>query len=129
RRVRARGAVRGERRGLVGRLLAQRRRDAGPAVNPPRWPNQEYTAMRKIMLAAALLLAVGCGNQGGPAQVTPELEAEQRDDEARVHKAERERQRNPTIGDQEVEGRQRTEEERVHDAESAWQKQQPMPQK
>ncbi len=85
--------------------------------------------MRKILMASVLLLAAGCGDRSSPAQVTPEMEAQQRANEERVQKAETARQRNPTIGDQEVEARQRTEEERVHDAESAWQKQQPMPRK
>jgi hypothetical protein len=86
--------------------------------------------MRKIMLAAIVALAAaGCGDRNGPVKVTPELEAEQRENDERVHKAETERQRRPTIGDQEVEAQQQTEEDRVHDAESAWQKQQPMPKK
>jgi hypothetical protein len=85
--------------------------------------------MRKIVLMSIILLVAGCGDQTGPVTVTPEMEAQQRANEERVHEAETEWQKYHTTGDQEVEARQRNSEEYVRQAEMEWQKRQPMPDK
>jgi hypothetical protein len=79
--------------------------------------------MREIMVLCLVLLVVGCGDTG-PVTVTPELEAQQREQEKRVQEAETYRMKHPSTGDQEQENLQRDQDERVRVAEMEWQKQQ-----
>jgi predicted small lipoprotein YifL len=85
--------------------------------------------MRKILLTAIVLAVAGCGDQSGPVNVTPEMEARQRENQEQVNQAEMEWRKHPTIGDQEVEARMRNHDAQVRQAESAWRMQQLKPAK
>ena len=67
--------------------------------------------MRKLMTAFAALLAaaaVGCGSKSGPVTVTPEMEAQQKEADAKVQEEETMRQKTekltgkPTAEDEEA---------------------------
>jgi hypothetical protein len=85
--------------------------------------------MRAIVVMCLVLLIVGCGDTSGPVTVTPEMEAQQREQEKRVQEAETYRMKHPSTGDQEQETLQRDQDERVRIAETEWQKQQSMQRK